>query len=170
MAGKIFQVIHGDIAELDCEAIVNAWNRNLLPWFLLMPHGVSASIKRKGGSSIFRELLRKGPIPLGKAVYTSAGRLNAKYVIHVASINFFWRASEQSIRDSTRNALELAHQLGVQEIALPLIGTGVGGFNPTQAYLLMKSEINNYTDKFHRIYLVIYDRITLEHGYSTVRG
>lgn len=166
MGGKTFQVIHGDIAEMECEAIVNAWNRNLIPWFLLLPQGVSGSIKRKGGSQIFNELMKKGMIPLGQAVYTGAGRLKCKYVIHVASIDLLWRASEQSIRDSTRNALELALQLGVREIALPLIGTGSGGFNAAQAYLLMKDEIYKYTDKLDRIYLVIYDRIALQPEFS----
>jgi O-acetyl-ADP-ribose deacetylase len=170
MAGRTFQVIHGDIADLKCEAIVNAWNRNVIPWFLLFPHGVSGSIKRKGGSAIFIELMRKGPIPLGQAVYTGAGRLNVKYVIHVASLDLLWRASEQSIRDSTRNALELALQLNVREIAMPLIGTGVGGYNPAQAYLIMKEEINKYLDKLDRIYLVIYNRIGLQLEYSALSG
>ncbi|MEW6730773.1 MAG: macro domain-containing protein [Acidobacteriota bacterium] len=166
MSGKTFRIIHGDIADLECEAIVNAWNRNLIPWFLLFPQGVSGAIKRKGGNKIFRELMGKGMIPLGQAVYTNAGRLKAKYVIHVASLDLLWRASERSIRDSTRNALELALQLGVSEIALPLIGTGIGGFSPSQAYMLMKAEIDKYTDKFIRIYLVIYDRISLQFEYS----
>jgi O-acetyl-ADP-ribose deacetylase (regulator of RNase III) len=170
MAGRTFQVIHGDIADLECEAIVNTWNRNLIPWFLLMPHGVFGSIIRKGGSKIFRELMLKGPIPLGKAVHTSAGNLKAKYIIHVASIDIFWRANERSIRDSTRNALEMAVQLGVREIALPLIGTGSGGFNASQAYVLMKEEINKYIDKLERIYLVIYNRIALKLEFSGLGG
>lgn len=168
MTGRTFQVIYGDIADIEVEAIVNAWNRNFLPWFLLFPQGVSGSIKRKGGRSIFQELFKKGPIPLGHAVYTNAGELNAKYVIHVASLNLLWRASERSICDSTHNALELALSLDVQDIALPLIGTGIGGYNATQAFSIMKREINPYLDRFNRIYLVLYNQIGLTLEYSTL--
>ena len=35
-----------DITQVDAEVIVNAWNRNIIPWFLLLPQGVSKSIKK----------------------------------------------------------------------------------------------------------------------------
>ena len=40
----------------DVEVIVNAWNRNIIPWWLLLPQGVSGAIKKKGGLRPFREL------------------------------------------------------------------------------------------------------------------
>jgi O-acetyl-ADP-ribose deacetylase len=66
-------------------------------------------------------------MPLGAAVVTTAGKLPHKAIIHVAGINLLWRASESSIRASTRNALRLATDLGFQSIAFPLIGAGSGG-------------------------------------------
>ena len=72
--------------------IVNAWNRNLVPWWLLLPQGVSRAIKRRAGTAPFKELRRSGLIPLGNAVRTSAGRLPYKGIIHVAGINLLWRA------------------------------------------------------------------------------
>lgn len=52
-----------------------------------------------------------------------------------------WRASERSIRDSVRNAVQLAHEKGFQSIAFPLIGAGSGGFNQEQAKALMLDEL-----------------------------
>ena len=44
---------------------VNAWNRNLIPWWLLLPQGVSGAIKRRGGCERLRELSRKVVLLLG---------------------------------------------------------------------------------------------------------
>ena len=134
-------VIEGDLLDQDVDVIVNAWNRNIIPWWLLLPQGVSGAIKRRGGKAPFREVGRHGAIPLGGAVLTSAGKLPFKAIIHVAGINMLWRASERSIRDSVRNAIQLAHEKGFQSIAFPLIGAGSGGFNQDQAKALMLDEL-----------------------------
>jgi O-acetyl-ADP-ribose deacetylase len=131
----------GDLLDQDVEAIVNAWNRNIIPWWLLLPQGVSGAIKRRGGTAPFKELQRYGSIPLGGAVLTSAGELAFKGIIHVAGINMLWRASERSIRDSVKNAILLAHEEGFKSIAFPLIGSGAGGFNQEKAKNLMIDEL-----------------------------
>ncbi|MBQ4837248.1 MULTISPECIES: macro domain-containing protein [Pseudoalteromonas] len=119
-------VVHGDILEQDVEAIVNSWNRNIIPWWLLLPQGVSGAIKRKAGTNPFKEVAKYGAIPLGEARFTSAGELNFKGIIHVAGINLCWFATEYSISQSVKNALNLAQQHGFKEIAMPLIGAGSG--------------------------------------------
>jgi O-acetyl-ADP-ribose deacetylase (regulator of RNase III) len=134
-------VVEGDLLDQAVEVIVNAWNRNIIPWWLLLPQGISGAIKRRGGIGPFRELRRHGAIPLGGAVLTSAGRLPFKAIIHVAGINLLWRASERSIRDSVRNALTLAHEKGFQSIGFPLIGAGSGGFDPDRTKAVMLDEI-----------------------------
>lgn len=134
-------LVEGDLLDQDVELIVNAWNRNIIPWWLLLPQGVSGAIKRRGGTGPFKELAKHGPIPLGGAVLTSAGRLPFKAIIHVAGINMLWRASERSIRDSVRNATALAAEKGFQSIAFPLIGAGSGGFNQERARAIMEDEL-----------------------------
>ena len=62
------EIVDGDLLHQDVEVIVNAWNRNVIPWWLLLPQGVSGAIKRRAGLAPFRELGRMGPIPLGRAV------------------------------------------------------------------------------------------------------
>ena len=133
------QHVQGDLLDQDVDVIVNAWNRNIIPWWLLLPQGVSGAIKRRGGTGPFKEL--HGSIPLGGAVLTSAGRLPFKAIIHVAGINMLWRASEWSIRQCVRNAMALAHEKGFQSIAFPLIGAGSGGFNQERAKTIMEDEL-----------------------------
>lgn len=121
------RVVDGDLLDQDVEVVVNAWNRNLFPWWLLLPQGVSGAIKRRGGNEPFQELGRMGLIPLGGAVVTGPGRLPFRAIIHVAGINLFWRSSEWSVRESVRNAIALAKEQGFGSIGLPLIGAGSGG-------------------------------------------
>ncbi|NOY27172.1 MAG: Appr-1-p processing protein [Oligoflexia bacterium] len=127
------QDIFGDITEQhDVDAIVNAWNRNVIPWWLLIPQGVSGAIKRRAGYRPFMELGYR-PIQLGQARLTSAGKLPNKAIIHVAGINLLWTASEESIRASTLNALRLALGEGFRSIAMPVIGAGSGRFDQESA-------------------------------------
>src|SRR5688572_22864920 len=112
----VVRVVEGDLLDQKTEAIVNPWNRNIIPWWLLLPQGVSGAIKRRGGTEPFRELGSLGPIALGQAVYTTAGRLNFRAIIHVAGINMLWRASQQSITDSVKNACRLASDIGIRSL------------------------------------------------------
>jgi O-acetyl-ADP-ribose deacetylase (regulator of RNase III) len=134
-------VVKGDLLEQSVDVIVNAWNRNFIPWWLLMPQGVSGAIKKKAGIAPFREVGRHGLLPLGGAVFTSAGRLPYKGIIHVAGINAVWRASERSFRASVRNAMTVAHEHGCRSIAFPLIGSGSGGLKPEHVKTIMLGEL-----------------------------
>lgn len=120
---------------------MNPWNRNLFPWWLLLPQGVSGAIKRRAGLSPFRELRRYGLLPLGGAVLTSAGRLPYRGIIHVAGIGLLWRASSQSIQSSVRNAVQLASQEGFRSLALPLIGAGTGGLGVDKSLSLTREAL-----------------------------
>ncbi len=134
-------LVDGDLLDQDVDVIVNAWNRNIIPWWLLIPQGVSGAIKKRGGLQPFRELGRMGSIPLGHAVETSSGTLRFKSIIHVASINMLWRSTERSIRDSVRNAIALAKSRGYKSMALPLIGAGTGGGKSTKVQSIIQDEL-----------------------------
>lgn len=119
-------IVRGDLLDQPVEVIVNAWNRNVIPWWLLLPQGVSGAIKRRGGLAPFRELARQGSIPLGGAVLTGPGRLPFKAIIHVAGINLLWFATGSSIRGSVRSAMRLVDDHAFASVAFPIIGSGSG--------------------------------------------
>jgi len=120
------QVLQGDLLDQDVQVLVNAWNRNIIPRWLLLPQGVSKAIHSRSGPAPFRELDRHGPIPLGGAVLTGAGNLSQKAIIHVAGINLLWFATERSIRGSVRSAMQIVQQHGYDSVAFPIIGSGSG--------------------------------------------
>lgn len=147
----------GDLLDQPVEAIVNAWNRNVIPWWLLLPQGVSGAIKRRAGTQPFREVARHGAIPLGAAVLTSAGRLPFRGIIHVAGINLLWRSSEFSVRQSVRSAMRIAGEQGFASIAFPLIGAGSGGGSPERIEGFMTEELSAIPFS-GEVYLVRYAR------------
>ncbi len=134
-------VLEGDLLAQPVEVIVNAWNCNIIPWWLLLPQGVSGQIKRRAGTQPFKEVVRFGPIPLGGAVLTSAGRLPYRHIIHVAGIKLLWRASEYPVRRSVQSALQLARRHFISSLAFPLIGAGSGGVSPWQSEAWMLEEV-----------------------------
>lgn len=134
-------VVDGDLLDQPVDAIVNAWNRNVIPWWLLLPQGVSGAIKRRAGLGPFIEFGRAGTLALGDAVLTGPGRLPLRGIIHVAGIDLLWRASAGSICRSVQSAMTLAHRHGFASIAFPVIGAGSGGYAEAAALELMQQTL-----------------------------
>ena len=49
-------IVEGDLLDQEVEVIVNAWNRNIIPWWLLLPQGVSGQSKKELGTLRFGSL------------------------------------------------------------------------------------------------------------------
>jgi O-acetyl-ADP-ribose deacetylase (regulator of RNase III) len=126
----------GDITQSDTEAIVNAANTDL--W---LGSGVAGAIKNAGGPEIQQECNQIGPIDLGEAAVTGAGRLKAKYIIHAASMDFENPTTEESLYDAIKNCLLRAEELGLKSMAFPAVGTGVAGFDPERCAEIMLGAI-----------------------------
>jgi O-acetyl-ADP-ribose deacetylase len=136
------EVVEGDVAALEVDAVANAANDRL--W---MGAGVAGAIKRAGGDEIELEAVAKGPIPLGAAVATGAGRLPSRYVIHGAVMGQDLRTNAELIERTTRSCLEVADELGCESLALPAFGTGVGGFAIDECAWLMVGVARDYEPK-----------------------
>ncbi len=133
------EVVEGDITALDVDAIANAANNHL--W---MGAGVAGAIKRAGGAEIEREAVAKGPIAVGDAVATGAGRLRARHVIHGAVMGQDLRTDAELVARTTRRCLQMADELGCGSLALPAFGTGVGGFPLAECARLMVGEAREF--------------------------
>ena len=133
---------NGDICDLEVDAIVNAANLSL--W---MSTGVGGAIKRAGGDAIEFAAVRQAPGPLGSAVVTSGGNLAARFVIHAVSLDRDRRTSAATIDAATRSAFARARESGVQSIAFPALGTGVGGFPLDEAAAVMVRAIRDEVTK-----------------------
>ncbi len=145
----------GDLTEARTDAIVNAANNDLI-----LGGGVAGAIRSKGGPSIQRECDQLGPIALGEAALTGAGRLPAKFVIHAASMSLGGRTTEANLRAATRNSLRRANEKGLKSIAFPAIGTGIAGFPLDRCARAMLDEVRAHLGgptTLERVEFVLFD-------------
>jgi len=149
------EVCKGDITQLELDALVNAANNHL--W---MGGGVAGALKRAGGKEIEAEAVSQGPILVGEAVVTGAGRLKARYIIHAAVMGQDLRTDAAKIRQSTKNSLLRADEIGIKSIAFPALGTGVGGFPLDECARITISEVNQYSARktaLERVVFALYN-------------
>ncbi len=150
----------GDLTDADVDAIVNAANNDLM-----LGGGVAGAIRVKGGPSIQQECDRIGPIALGGAVISGAGRLRARHVIHAASMRLGEPTSEANLRAATRNSLRRANENSLKTIAFPAIGTGIAGFPIERCALVMLDQVRAHfcgPTTLERIDFVLFDRPSLD--------
>jgi O-acetyl-ADP-ribose deacetylase (regulator of RNase III) len=125
----LVMVKKASITTLNVKAIVNPANS-----FGYMGGGVAGVIKKVGGQSIEDEAVEQAPIQVGQAVMTSAGDLVCKRVIHAPTMhNPGERTTAHKVLCATKAALELADEEGFQSLAIPGMGTGVGGLDKQEA-------------------------------------
>ncbi|WP_456444805.1 macro domain-containing protein [Oceanithermus sp.] len=136
----LFRIAKGDLTTFEGDAIVNAANDRLI-----LGSGVAGAIRRKGGPEIQEECDRHGPIRVGEAAVTKAGRLPVRYVIHAAVLGAE-PASYDTVRRATRSALAKARELGIRTVAFPLLGTGVGGLDAHEVARIMIEEFKSAPD------------------------
>lgn len=147
----------GDITRLGTDAIVNAANTDL--W---MGGGVAGAIKRAAGPEVELEAVAQGPIALGEAVGTSAGRLSNRAIIHAAAMGYdaagrLIAPTRESIAGATRAALAVADRLGLESIGFPALGTGVGGFDLAEAAEVMVETVTRYlSEPDHHVRVVVF--------------
>jgi O-acetyl-ADP-ribose deacetylase (regulator of RNase III) len=145
-------VVEGDITALEADAVANAANNEL--W---MGAGVAGAIKRAGGAEIEQEAVALGPIEVGEAIATGAGRLKARHVIHGAVMGQDLRTDAGLVGRTTRRCLELADELGSRSLALPAFGTGVGGFPLDECARIMVGEARTFEPtNLERVIFAVY--------------
>ena len=109
-----------DIGALEAspaEAIANEVNEDLI-----FSEDAYSSMGRKVPEDAILECLKIGQIKIGSAAITSAGRLKAKCIVHLATCGFDGKSSESSIVESLRDGLNRCKEAKLSSIAIPEIG------------------------------------------------
>ncbi len=113
----------GDLTKQKVDALCNPANS-----LMRMGGGAAGALKRAGGEEIEREALKHAPVPVGKAIATTAGKLQARWVVHAPTMERpAMPTTGEKVYPATKAALGCAEQAGAESIVLPGMGTGVGG-------------------------------------------
>ncbi len=123
----ILALVEGDITTVAADAIGNAANAALAGG-----GGVDGAIHRAGGPAIMAELRTRHPYgtPTGTAVWTTAGALPARWVIHAVGPRWLGggHGEPELLASAYRSVLTLAAELGARSITLPAISMGIYGY------------------------------------------
>jgi O-acetyl-ADP-ribose deacetylase (regulator of RNase III) len=155
-----FTVIQGDIAAQQANALVNAAGTSLD-----MGSGVAGALRRAGGEALNDAAVHKGPIDLGEVAVTDGYDLDADYVVHAAAMPHYGdgRATAESIRTATRNALAAADERGCESLVLPALGCGVAGFDLGDGARIICEELLSYEpDALRDVRFIAYDDDSFE--------
>jgi len=158
-------LLQGDITAQEVDAIVNAANSSLLGG-----GGVDSAIHRNGGPAMLEECrtLRASRypngLPAGDAVATTAGNLQARWVIH--TVGPVWHAAEAEARAATLRScylrsLAVADELGAATVAFPLISSGAFGWPLEDAVRQAFTALGEAETKVEEARLVLFGAETL---------
>ena len=143
----LIELIQGDITEMATDAIVNAANSQL-------QHGggVAGAIVRKGGLSIQQESdvwLKAwgGEVTVGSCAITSAGNLQARYVIHAVGPRMGEGDEDAKLRNATLCSLKTADKHHFKSIAFPAISTGIFGYPMDRCSNVMLQAVIDYLNE-----------------------
>jgi len=142
----------GSLLDTEAEAIVCPANSRGK-----MGGGAAKAIKNAAGDEIEEEAMRQAPVPIGAAIVTNAGQTSYKAIIHapVREEPAEEIVVSHQIAQATRAALKKADKEGFSVIAMPGMGTGVGGVPVKVAAALMLKEIYNFSaTKLKKIILI----------------
>ncbi|MFF5016745.1 O-acetyl-ADP-ribose deacetylase [Streptomyces sp. NPDC001165] len=154
----------GDITAQSADAIVNAANSSLLGG-----GGVDGAIHRRGGPAILEECRKlrashygKG-LPTGQAVATTAGNLDARWVIH--TVGPVWSVSEDRsdlLASCYRESLRVADELGARTVAFPAISTGVYRWPMEDAARIALDTVRTARTAVEEVRFVLFDERAFE--------
>ncbi|MCA2224676.1 O-acetyl-ADP-ribose deacetylase [Nonomuraea aurantiaca] len=154
-------LVQGDITAQTVDAIVNAANSSLMGG-----GGVDGAIHRRGGPEILaacRELRAshygKG-LPAGQAVATTAGRLDARWVIHTVG-PVYSRTDDRSkvLASCYRESLRVADSLGARSVAFPAISTGIYGWPLDDGARIALRTVREVSTAVDEVRFVLFDAV-----------
>lgn len=148
-------LINGDITKASVDAIVNAANTRMLGG-----GGVDGAIHRAAGPELLKACYEVKEVdgkrcPFGDARITSAGNLNARYVIHtVGPIYDKFAHPEAVLASAYKQSLDLALEHDCKTVALPAISCGVYGYPPAEAAQVALAVCRH--DKYQSLIMTFY--------------
>jgi O-acetyl-ADP-ribose deacetylase (regulator of RNase III) len=165
MKEQRIELVKGDIAFLEADAIVNAANNSLLGG-----GGVDGAIHKAAGPDLLSECRSLNGCETGQSKITLGYQLKAKYIIHTVGPVWHGGIGDENLLLAScyQTSLALAKKKKIRSIAFPGISTGVYRFPKDLAALIAVNEAKRFLSKNRipeKVIFVAYD----DDNYETYR-
>ncbi|MBK6011337.1 O-acetyl-ADP-ribose deacetylase [Streptomyces sp. MBT53] len=158
------KLVRGDITRQSADAIVNAANSSLLGG-----GGVDGAIHRRGGPAILEACRKlrashygKG-LRTGQAVATTAGELDAQWVIHtVGPVHSREEDRSDQLASCYRESLRVADELGARTVAFPAVSAGIYGWPMDDAARIAVETVRDTPSAVEEVTFVLFDEAAYE--------
>ncbi|HEU24095.1 MAG: Appr-1-p processing protein [Mesoaciditoga sp.] len=164
IGNTLIEIKQCDITKENVDVIVNAANSHLAHG-----GGVALAISMAGGDVIDKEsreyIQKHGPLNTGDVAVTSAGRLNARFVIHAVGPVWGEGKEDEKLSRAFENALKKADELNLKSITFPAISSGIYGFPKDRCARIFYEVVKRYFSRKSSIELVrmcLYSKEELE--------
>ena len=155
----------GDITTLKCDAIVNAYNSQMLGCFSPLHACIDNAIHTYAGVELrlkMQEIMqRQGhEEETGKAKITSGYNLPAKYILHTVGPIVQWKVTkrdEKLLASCYRECLKLAAGKGAESVAFCCLSTGVFRFPQQRAAEIAVQTVKECLETDDRVKKVIFN-------------
>jgi O-acetyl-ADP-ribose deacetylase (regulator of RNase III) len=147
----MLQEIKGDITKIEVDVIINAANTQLIHG-----GGVALAIAKAAGEDLVKESKEIGFVPIGDFALTTAGKLKAKKVIHIPTIDYVnnKKITYEELEKVLEKVFKYSQENNFYRIATPLLGTGVVGLEKEK----VKEIIKNLSEKFPNLEIIIVEK------------
>jgi O-acetyl-ADP-ribose deacetylase (regulator of RNase III) len=165
--GKII-LLNSDITLLKVEAIVNPCDERMLGCFTPNHNCIDNQVHTNAGIRLrlkCSEIMRGDLLGNGKVVLTDAYNLPSKYIIHTVGPEIDGEVTEDNIANLKacyQNALEIAKNNNIKEIAFPCISTGRHSFPSKLACEIAIKTVKDFIKKEDVFDKIVFSTFTLE--------
>lgn len=101
------------------------------------------------GPAVVERLDQLGALPVGGAFVTPGGALGALFIIHVVTASEEEPETAVTVQRALGNGLRRATEWGMESLALPPLGLGVGRLDAEEAARAMVELLLNHLDEGH---------------------
>lgn len=160
-----YKIVRDDISKFEADAIVLPSNPKLIEG-----SGSSSAIFERAGRKKLKkacsELVKKyGDIYVGSSMPTSGYDLEATFIIHTVVPKWVdGNHDEYELLGSAYySALKEADLLSCHSVAIPLLGSGMNGFDIRVSFEIADKIITDYVpeNKLQEVYLIVYGKKTM---------
>lgn len=128
------RLLQGDITACEVDALINVTGKELVS-------PLKARNNEQKGCEDLEKTLFTGENRDKAVVMTSCPDLRAKHILNTLSVETTATNGAKKIRKTMRSILEKAQEQGLESLAIPAIGTGIGRFPIEKSAEILLSEL-----------------------------